>query len=157
MHAERFSIRLLQTLCAALVALLLAAPLTAGAGSKASPIGTWQTIDDETGKRKAVVKVYEYRGKVYGKIIRLNQKKVDTPLCHKCSGAKKDKPIEGMVIMWGLEQDEANSWDEGTILDPGKGKTYDCAIELSANGKTLKVRGYKGWSALGRTQTWHRM
>ena len=117
MHAQANTFpRLVKTLCAALVAIFLALPLTASAAGGASPVGTWQTIDDETGKAKAVVKVYERKGKLYGKIIKLNQKKVETPLCHKCSGSKKDKPIEGMVIMWGLEHDEGSSWDDGRIL-----------------------------------------
>ena len=34
----------------------------------ASPVGEWKTIDDETGKDKSIVELYEDNGKIYGKI-----------------------------------------------------------------------------------------
>ena len=40
-------------------------------GVMASPVGTWKTIDDETGKPKSFVQIYEYQGKYYGKIVKL--------------------------------------------------------------------------------------
>ena len=50
---------------------------------------------------------------------------------------------------------EDDVWEEGTILDPKSGKVYDCYINLE-DGNTLKVRGYLGFSFLGRTQIWKR-
>ncbi|GIS21656.1 MAG: hypothetical protein CM15mP122_1620 [Bacteroidota bacterium] len=43
----------------------------------------------------------------------------------------------------------------GTILDPKSGKIYDCYISLE-DDNTLKVRGFLGFSLLGRTQIWKR-
>lgn len=34
-----------------------------------SVVGKWKTIDDETGKPKSIVEVYEKSGKIYGKIV----------------------------------------------------------------------------------------
>jgi len=39
-------------------------------------------------------------------------------------------------------------------MDPENGKDYKCRITIADDG-TLKVRGYIGLPALGRTQTWH--
>jgi uncharacterized protein (DUF2147 family) len=50
---------------------------------------------------------------------------------------------------------EDDVWEEGTILDPKSGKVYDCYINLE-DANTLKVRGYLGFSFLGRTQIWKR-
>ena len=34
-----------------------------------SILGKWKTIDDESGKEKSIVEIYENDGKIYGKII----------------------------------------------------------------------------------------
>ena len=73
-----------------------------------------------------------------------------------CKGDKKDKPIEGMVIVWDLEQKSGTEWDGGKILDPKNGKEYKCLIELK-DANTLKVRGFIGVSLFGRTQYWYRV
>ena len=40
-------------------------------------------------------------------------------------------------------------------MDPANGKRYDCTISL-ADDNTLNVRGFVGFSFLGRTQVWKR-
>ncbi len=49
-----------------------------------------------------------------------------------------------------------NEWSGGEILDPDNGKSYSCYIKVKDNGQRLHVRGYIGFSLLGRTQIWHR-
>lgn len=121
-------------------------------GVMASPVGTWKTIDDETGKAKSYVQVYEYQGKYYGKVVKLINPSEPNPKCDKCTGAYKDKPIVGMTIMWGLSK-EGNEYSGGQILDPAKGKVYNCKIWVE--GGALKVRGYIG--PFFRTQTWYKV
>jgi uncharacterized protein (DUF2147 family) len=75
-------------------------------------------------------------------------------LCDRCKGSKKNQPIQGLVIIEGLEKD-GDEFNGGTILDPENGKTYKCYLELVDKSK-LKVRGYLGVSLLGRTQYWTR-
>jgi uncharacterized protein (DUF2147 family) len=119
-----------------------------------SPIGRWKTIDDSSHKPKAIVEIYDQGGKLYGKIIKLFREPGEEadPKCDKCTGAKKNQRVIGMVILEGLKQD-GDEWKGGTILDPDNGKTYRCKIKLE-KGK-LKVRGFIGVSLLGRTQYWH--
>ncbi|MCF8715266.1 DUF2147 domain-containing protein [Joostella atrarenae] len=120
-----------------------------------SVLGLWKTIDDETGKEKSVVEVYEENGKVYGKVIEiLNKDRVDV-VCDKCEGDKKDKPVLGMVIIEGLEKD-GDEYEGGTILDPEKGKEYKCKIWVDEDDENqLNVRGYIAF--LFRTQEWTRI
>lgn len=123
-----------------------------------SPIGRWKTIDDETGKPRSVVRIWEKDGKLYGTIERLfrSPEEEQNPLCTKCEGELKDKPIIGMTILRDLVRD-GDEWEDGTILDPANGKTYDVKIEVQDKGRKLKVRGFLGISLLGRTQYWERV
>ena len=58
-----------------------------------------------------------------------------------------------MLIINGLEKD-GDEYDDGTILDPKKGKVYDCKIWVDESGD-LQVRGYVAF--FYRTQTWKRV
>lgn len=120
-----------------------------------SILGTWKTLDDETGKEKSIVEIYEQDGKIYGKIIELLEKENKGRKCINCSGTDKDKPILGLVIIRGLSKD-GEEFNGGKILDPKSGKIYKCSISLESKDK-LTVRGYIGISLLGRTQKWIRI
>ena len=123
-----------------------------------SPVGLWKTFDDKTKEAKAFVKIWEKNGVYGGKIVKLIVKEGEDPdpLCDKCPGGKKDKPVVGLTIIWGLKKD-GDKYTGGKILDPDNGKVYKCTIKLADGGKTLKVRGYIGVSALGRNQFWKRV
>ncbi|KGK59131.1 uncharacterized protein (DUF2147 family) [Xanthomonas arboricola] len=141
--------------------LLVALPLAAAsllAQASDSPVGRWKTIDDETGKPKSVVQIEQAaNGTLSGKVVEILQSaKGPNPLCDKCEGERKGKPIKGMTILWGLKADGTAVWDGGSVLDPAKGKTYKAKITLTEGGKKLQMRGYVGIEALGRTQTWVR-
>ena len=145
-------------LAAALVATALVFGVQ-GAWAKAlSPVGKWKTIDDDTGKPKSIVEIWERGGKVYGKILSLFREPDEDPdpLCDKCEGHRKDKRVISMTILWGLSED-GDEWSGGQILDPDNGKIYKCYIEAQDGGRKLKVRGYIGFSLLGRTQYWHKV
>ena len=116
--------------------------------------GLWITQDDESGKQKSEVLIYKENGKLYGKIVRLLLPEDQGKICVNCKGKDKGKPIVGLVIVNNLIW-EGESWEDGTILDPKSGKLYDCYITLEDNNN-LKVRGFLGFSILGRTQSWIR-
>lgn len=67
--------------------------------------------------------------------------------------ALRDRPIDGLVIMHGLEYDGDREWEDGEIYDPETGNTYSSEIWMTDEG-TLKVRGYVGFSLFGRTTEW---
>ena len=117
--------------------------------------GKWKTIDDETGKEKGIVEIYEHKGKVFGKIIEIFEKDKKHLKCIECDGDDLNKPILGMTIIKGLKKD-GDEYNSGKVLDPKNGKLYKCYITLEGNDK-LKVRGFIGISLFGRTQYWYRM
>ena len=117
--------------------------------------GKWKTIDDETGEAKSIVEIYKQNGKVFGKIVDILNPAKKNSTCDNCPGADKDKPVMGLVIIKNLVKD-GDEYNGGTIMDPISGKIYKSYIELDGADK-LDVRGYIGFSLLGRTQTWTRV
>jgi uncharacterized protein (DUF2147 family) len=123
-----------------------------------TPVGLWKTIDDATGKPRSHVRIEEVNGELQGAVEKIFPFPGDDPenLCDKCKGERKDKPVVGMTILWGLKND-GGVWKGGEILDPDNGKTYRCKMAVSDDGRELDVRGYIGISLIGRTQTWLRV
>lgn len=120
-----------------------------------TPVGTWKTIDDNSGEARSYVEIYEEEGQFFGKISKLLQADPGT-LCDECKGDKKNKPVLGLVIIENL-QPHKDFWKGGTILDPESGNDYKCSIWFDDdNTEVLKVRG-KHWTGLYRTQTWYRV
>ena len=117
-----------------------------------TPAGTWSTIDDKTGAKRALVRLNVSGGTLNGTIIKIFPQPGDSGICSKCPGAFKNKPIQGMQFVWGLKDKGNGIWDGGQILDPKTGKVYRAKMTLQGN--KLYVRGYLGLSVLGRTQVW---
>lgn len=122
--------------------------------SAQSVTGRWKTFDDKTGDAKSIVEITEKNGRIYGKIVEILNPSKKNDKCAKCPDLDKNKPLEGLTIIKGLKKD-GDEYSDGKILDPVSGKLYKCTISLDGKDK-LKVRGYVGISAFGRTQTWNR-
>ncbi len=122
--------------------------------AQSSPIGVWKTIDDKTGEPKSHVEIYEKSGKLFGKVIKLLPA-ATTDICINCPGDKKDKSLINLDILWDLKPYK-DYWSYGHIVDPANGKVYKASIWLEGKDQ-LKVRGYIGFSLIGRTQTWYRV
>jgi uncharacterized protein (DUF2147 family) len=126
-------------------------------GSSNDVIGKWKTIDDESHKPKSIVEITKVGDSYEGKIIQLFKAAGEdqNPKCDKCQGELQGTPIIGLNILQGLKQRKSD-WGDGKILDPNNGKLYDVKMELIEGGTRLKVRGFIGFSLLGRTQVWER-
>jgi uncharacterized protein (DUF2147 family) len=136
------------------IAMLYAGSIVA---AEMTPVGTWKTIDDETKKVKSIVEITQVNGEVTGTVKEILQSdKGPNPICDECDGERKNKPIIGMTIIWGMKKD-GDVWDGGSILDPKNGNTYGCKLTPIDGGSKLQVRGFKGFSFLGRTQIWERV
>ena len=61
----------------------------------------------------------------------------------------------GMVMMHSFVHIKAKVWDNGKLYDPKKGKTYSGKLTLT-DENTLDLRGYVGFSFIGRSSTWTR-
>jgi len=123
--------------------------------SAQSVIGVWKTVDDTDGLDKSHVELYEVGGKLHGKIIKLLAA-AEGDKCLECKGDKKNAPLVDLEIIWNMKE-KKGIYDGGKILDPKTGKEYKCKITLGDDPSELKVRGYIGFSIMGRTQTWYRV
>jgi len=120
-----------------------------------SPLGVWKTVDDKTGKPRAIVRVYEENGKLFGRIEQSFTPGAENRVCAVCTDDRKDQPIIGLLIIRNMKAD-GDEYSGGDILDPESGSVYRCKLHLEENGSRLVVRGYIGFALLGRSQTWQR-
>jgi uncharacterized protein (DUF2147 family) len=135
-----------------LVLMPLAATLAA---DLSSPIGTWKTIDDKTGKERAIVRIYAKDGLLFGRIEQTFTPGGETRVCVPCTDERKNQPIIGLLVVRNMKPDGAE-YSGGDILDPESGSVYRCKMHLEQDGTRLVVRGYIGFALLGRSQTWQR-
>ena len=130
-------------------------------GFAASIEGYWKSIDDRTGEQLSIYEIKKAAdGTFHGKILYRYPVPGGMALTHctKCPPPYTNKPLVGMETFIGFKQDEKNPnlYMDGRLLEPKSGKIYKGKANLSADGKRLRLRGYVGVSALGRTQVWIR-
>ena len=132
------------------IAALALLPMTALAQD--SPVGKWRTFDEDTGKARSIVEVQQAADGTYtGKVIEVLYAK--DPVCDKCTGANKNKPVKGMTILWGLKKD-GDAYSGGTVLKPSAGKTYKSKARLLEGGSKFEVSGCV--SFICKQQMWTR-
>lgn len=146
------------------LALLLALlPLDLMAAEADAVLGVWLTAGDDP----AHVTLYLEGDELRGRITRLliprfpdddethpGELKVDR---ENPDPALRERAVEGMELAWGFAWDARDQrWEGGTIYDPESGNTYRCWMRLQDDG-SLKVRGYIGFSLIGRTEVWARV
>lgn len=127
----------------------------------ASPAGLWKSIDDKTGKPRSLIRISEVNGS-YSAVVEKGLRADDTgdAVCDKCTDERKGQKIIGMTIAKNLKAKEGDNpnreYQGGEILDPENGKIYKCKMKLDETGNKLEVRGFIGFSLLGRSQIWTR-
>ncbi len=132
----------------ALLLLLIAAP----AFAQNTIAGTWRTIDDETGEPKSLVRIEEQAGVFVGHIVQLLP---EGRVCEDCAEAYDGRDLRNLQIIRDLRA-SGDEWSGGRIIDPKSGRTYRLKARLDGPNR-LRLRGFVGISALGRTQTWERV
>lgn len=137
--------------------LLFSFLLTIVIGTSQDIEGVWVTIDDDGVTKKSELLIWREGSSYKGKIVDIYNQDNKKSRCTECSASdpRYNKKVLGMVILENLQKVEDNLWDDGEILDPQDGSVYDCKMWLGDNGK-LNVRGYLGFSIIGRTQEWIR-
>lgn len=117
-------------------------------------LGVWAN-----GSGKGHIQIYKQDNKYYGKIIWLKQPHDETgkPKIDKHNPDKslQNRPLMGLIMLrdFKFENDE---WTGGKIYNPDDGKEYKCYMKLK-DQKTLSIRGYIGFSFLGKTENFHRI
>ena len=72
--------------------------------------------------------------------------------------ARHDSSVIGTQMLMGFVEEDGSpgTWVDGSVYDPGNGRTYQGTIKMDGNDR-LRLRGYIGISLLGRTTTWFRV
>jgi uncharacterized protein (DUF2147 family) len=128
------------------------------AATQASPVGLWQTVDNNTGLPRAEIHITEAKGALTGRISRnlLPQTTPLAELCDKCVDERKGAPLIGMeVLRKAKASSDPSVWEGGEILDPDEGKTYRLRLQMLEDGKKMQVRGYMG--PFFKNRTWVRL
>lgn len=139
-----------------LLRLLLLFPIISLSQDKESICGIW--LEEE---KQSHIEIYQtdsgdYEGKIIWLAepldengnIKLDKENPDKNLRH--------KTIKGLIIITDLELIDGDKWGNGNIYDARSGKTYSLNARLE-NKNTLFMRGYIGFSLIGRTTTWTRI
>ena len=139
--------------------LLVALVLGVAGGASAqtmSPLGVWTNSE-----KKSTFEIYKCGELLCGKIMSLtapNDPATGKPVtdAQNPDPKLKNRPLLGLVFMQGFKYDDENKWDDGKIYDPESGKTYSCYMKM-ASANAMEVKGYIGFSLIGKSQTWTRV
>jgi uncharacterized protein (DUF2147 family) len=121
--------------------------------------GTWQQVDDASGRVQALVRIVKTGNDLYqGFVEKLIPAPGDdpNPKCENCRDHRRNQPVLGMQIIEGLKRVDDGVYVGGRILDPDNGVMYRLKIVVLEKGTKLEVRGYVGIALLGRSQIWLR-
>ena len=126
-----------------------------GASLAQSVIGKWK-LDDGS----AIVEVYKQGDAFNGRIVWLeeptNPDGTPTNDANNPDPKLRSRQLIGLNMLSGLVEKGKDEYGNGSIYDPGNGKTYNCSMKVEGN--TLKVRGsLDKRGILGRTMDWFRV
>ena len=120
-------------------------------------LGVWLNEDKD-----AHVDIYKEGDVYFGKIIWLdepNEENGEPKLDDENEDESlRTRPVMGLLLLRDFVFDE-DEWEDGRVYDPKNGKDYKCYMEFpdEDDKDKLKVRGYIGFSLLGRTTYWTRV
>ncbi len=140
-----------------LLCLTLAVNRAGAAGADPSPVGVWATDGGDSH-----VKIVECGTNLCGTIVwlkdPLGDDGKDAVDSKNPDPSLRSKKLVGLMLLSGFEQDkdDPGKWIHGRIYDPDDGRTYSCNLTVQ-DRDAIRVRGYIGFSLLGKTQVWTRV
>ncbi len=120
-------------------------------------LGEWTTYGDDGREAQAVILLSEEGGVVRGRIVRLlpTERHPEPEFrCDDCHGHYEGDDLRTVPLIEGMEW-QGDELAGGRITDPTTGKSYGAVMRLDGPDE-LRVRGFVGIRALGRTQVWRR-
>ena len=160
--------------CAAGVALSMAAlsagetaaPVVAGQSSEEVAgadkiVGIYYVIEDESGEESKIKIARDADGTYYAQVVWMKNPnlpdgspKLDV---NNPDPALRSGRADRIKIMTGLQYNaKKQEWENGKVYNPVNGKFYKSYMAF-VNDTKLKVRGYLGFSMLGRTMYWNKV
>ncbi len=120
-------------------------------------LGDWTVVDEGSGEAQAVVRIAQVGAGVEGRIVRvLPTRQYPRPTfdCSDCRGEHQGADLRQIRLIRDMRWN-GERFDGGRILDPKADRLYRASLTLDGPTR-LRVRGYLGVRALGRTQVWTR-
>ena len=120
-------------------------------------LGVWLTQDGDS----KVTITKDSKGKFNGEITWLKDPLNESgkPKVDDKNPEKKlqSRPIMGLKLLEGFVFDKDDTeWVDGKIYDPKSGKTYSCLMWFDDDPNKLSVKGFIGFSLIGREVVWTR-
>ena len=138
----------------AVIALLVTGFVTPWSARADIPEGRWLTQD-----KSGVVEVYRCDDALCGRLVWFQMRSLhNDPEAldnRNPSPGLRNRPLCGLVILWGFRADGQHHWSGGLAYDPGSGRTYSGQMTMTPDGH-LSVRGYIGILLFGRSEEWTR-
>jgi len=106
-------------------------------------LGKWRMIDKKTGIAISVVQIYIIDKKVFGTIEEMMRESERDDVCFECQGEDKNKKIEGLTIIKGLQKGD-EKYEGGTFTDIKTGVVSDCQIWIDEEKPGVLFLKYKG-------------
>ena len=137
-----------------LTMVIVVSSILAFAQTNADIVGEWYNAEKD-----AVITLFEEGKTVSGKItwMKFPNDEDGNPRTDPLNPDEslRSRARMGMVMMHSFVHIEGKVWDNGKLYDPKKGKTYTGMMTLK-DVNTLDLRGYIGFSFIGRSSTWTR-
>lgn len=122
----------------------------------APPLGVWA---DDSGDSH--IELYRCGEQLCGRLVWLREPndangKPKTDLHHP-TPERRSQPLQNLIVLQNLSYNAENDrWEGGEIYDPNNGRTYSCYVSAAGKDK-LEVKGYIGFSLIGRAHFWQRV
>lgn len=102
-------------------------------------------------KKDAKIKIFKKEGKFFGQFTWL---KTPTKDVHNPQKNLRERDLKGMIFLTNFVF-ESGKYKNGEVYDPESGSTYSCEMWMEQGN--LFVKGYVGFSFLGRTEVFEKV
>lgn len=134
----------------ALITFALLLPSFASA-QKTSPTGILGDWREPTG---SVIEIFKCGADVCAKTVAIGPQAPSRLDLRNPDPKARNHALCGLQVGYGFHQSDAIHADGGKLYDPKSGKTYRGS--MTVEGNQLHLRGYIGFKAFGKTETWTR-